>query len=74
MISGALVEKALAHRVGQSSQSTGTRIVDSSQLRSHLFVRAHNKPIEGEHSQAGREFLLIRIPNSQFALRDLILK
>jgi hypothetical protein len=29
--------------------------------------------IGGKHSQADKEFLLIRIPNSQFAQRDLIL-
>jgi hypothetical protein len=43
-------------------------------LRSQLFVRAHNKPIEGKHIQPDKESLLIRIPNSQFAQRDLILK
>jgi len=30
--------------------------------------------IGGKHNQADKEFLLIRIPNSQFAQRDLILK
>ena len=39
-----------------------------------LFVRPHNKPIEDKHTQADKEFLLVRIPNSQFVWADLILK